>query len=239
MQKNDTWKVIVCFFYVLIIAMVAVFCVLNYNKKPTDEEISEYIASGGKTAVTTGVDNNKTEAQKPTTEEAGNPLLPGGATAMPDATVADIVGYYEGKAQYNTLSGYENMDGVPDNINEMVAAELASPKDAILVIEEDGRWELKIKSDMGMTLSDDLFTDKDFDGKLKSLNDGYFKINREVEEGSDLGKILFEGKVYEASGSKTIAGHAHIEMEHGGTKIVIDYEFSVDYVREKEDEGES
>ncbi len=237
MGKSDTRKIILCFGYIVLIAITVVFCVLSYNKKPTDIEVNEYIASLGSTEGKDGAGKATQDmtAETFTTEEQKmSSLLPSGSVRDSAVSLSDIVGRYEGKLHYNALDGYETMDGAPADVGEMVAAELASSPDMSLTIDEDGRWEIEVDSNMTKGFSDDLFTDKDFDGKLKTVDNGYFSVKRDFAEGGDEGSALFEGTVYDVSGTRSIAGHMYVSMRHGDQALTVDVDFTAEYVGEGE-----
>ena len=261
-QNSGVGKIIATFTMLTAFVVLGILSVVFYNKKPTEEEISEYVQAHSVTIMeespapvgreqevndTESITTEKVEITETTTEEAvteapvfvGNELLPEGCTLRADASLADISGSYEGEMKYVEISGYETMEEAPDNIKEKVAAEMAETHPITLTIDPDGGWEYAVDSEMGLSMDDrDMSDPTDEENGLtgieliKNPENGYFKVEREVSEEEGEAYMRVDGTAFSDSEGDMINGSVEMKMQMGSQHVTIHFIYNARYVGE-------
>ena len=207
----------------------------------TDDEDDDRKSRDNKEDKDSDEDEGPEEA---TQDSAYGIVMPSSATAISDAKLYDLVGEYEGEMQFTVLSGFENIDGVPANIGEMVQEGLEKPCTCTLEIEDDGDWELYFEFMHGMRIYgndykiDDPKTPEEENAhKITKVENGMYTVLVELEEDGNKGRIEHNGIYCDDNGRKMVSGYFQTDISMGDVTATVGGYFNVyktteDYVPE-------
>ena len=255
MQKNQTGKIVIGVILVLAFIALGIVSIIVYQREPSREEYQAYLKehpsawegdiegdrnTGGQITSTTEKQNTTVEGTEadttlPVQPGTENPLFPDGTEVLTDMTLTELAGKYTGTLRFEELSGYETMDGAPDNILQMEEEERQRTPAFTLEIKSDGDWEFSSDSQMcpsmkSSTLKDPKDAENGLSGieKIREVKDGYFKVERHFsEEGKGEGGVSWDGTAGRDQEGMLIVGTVSVEMKMQNANVVVRGTYSV------------